>query len=63
MNFVGQFCEQLHVDPKKVIPSLVQNNLSAPSEVHLTSKMSVDGEIQRAYIEGNSVIVEYVHRS
>ncbi|CAH0536359.1 helix-turn-helix domain-containing protein [Vibrio marisflavi] len=63
MTFVSEFCEQLHVDPRKVIPSLVQNNLATPKEVHLTSKMSVDGEIQRAYIEGNSVIVEYVHRA
>lgn len=61
MGFVSQFCHQLHVDPKVIIPSLMNTSTETPKVVYLKSKMMIDGEIQRAYIEGNQVVVEYAH--
>ncbi|MFA0079448.1 XRE family transcriptional regulator [Vibrio artabrorum] len=61
MSFVSHFCRLLHLDPKTVFPSLTENSESGPKVVYLKSVMSVDGDIQNAYIEGNQVIVEYAH--
>lgn len=58
--FVEQFCNQLHVDPKSVIPSL-KNNDNPSQIIYLKSRITVDGEIKKTYIEGNQVIVEYAH--
>ncbi|QIA63060.1 XRE family transcriptional regulator [Vibrio astriarenae] len=61
MTFVSQFCAQMHVDPKLVLPSLRSTDGDATKVVYLKTAMTIDGEIQRAYIEGNQVIVEYAH--
>ncbi len=61
MGFVSQFCQLMHVDAKQFIPSLMAGSEMAPKVVYLKSSMTIDGEIQRAYIEGNQVIVEYAH--
>ncbi|GLT18849.1 transcriptional regulator [Vibrio zhanjiangensis] len=61
MSFVSHFCRLLHLDPKLTFPSLKQVNDSGPKIVYLQSRMSVDGEIQNAYIEGNQIVVEYAH--
>ncbi|MEH0664524.1 helix-turn-helix transcriptional regulator [Vibrio scophthalmi] len=61
MPFVTKFCHLLHLDPKLVVPSLKERSDQGPKIVYLQSRMSVDGEIQNAYIEGNQVIVEYAH--
>tara|TARA_Y100001960_G_scaffold90863_1_gene97742 strand:+ start:177 stop:578 length:402 start_codon:yes stop_codon:yes gene_type:complete len=61
MSFVSHFCRLLHLEPRNVFPSLKAGNDSGPKVVYLKSRMSVDGEIQNAYIEGNQVIVEYAH--
>ncbi|KLN65181.1 MULTISPECIES: helix-turn-helix domain-containing protein [Vibrio] len=61
MSFVSHFCRLLHLEPKNVVPSLKETNENGPKVVYLQSRMSVDGEIQNAYIEGNQVIVEYAH--
>ena len=63
MQFVTQFCRLLHLEPHTVVPSLRESQNSGPKVVYLQSRMSVDGEIQNAYIEGNQVIVEYAHRA
>ncbi|KAB0291928.1 helix-turn-helix transcriptional regulator [Vibrio fortis] len=60
MSFVSQFCRLLHLEPKNVLPSLKEGS-EGPKVVYLQSRMSVDGEIQNAYIEGNQVVVEYAH--
>lgn len=61
MSFVSQFCRLLQLEPKHTFPSLKQHNETGPKVVYLKTSMSVDGEIQNAYIEGNQVIVEYAH--
>lgn len=61
MSFVSQFCRLLRLEPNQVVPSLQENSASGPAVVYLQSRMSVDGEIQNAYIEGNQVVVEYAH--
>ena len=61
MSFVSQFCRLLRLDPKLTFPSLKQANDSGPKVVYLKSRLSVDGEIQNAYIEGNQIVVEYAH--
>ncbi|MGD8110869.1 helix-turn-helix domain-containing protein [Vibrio sp. TRT 21S02] len=61
MSFISQFCRLLHVEPQQLLPSLKASSTGAPRVVFLESRMSVDGEIQRAYIEGNQVVVEYAH--
>ena len=62
MPFISLFCRLLQLDPKQVFPSLKETSSQGPKIVYLQSRMSVDGEIQNAYIEGNQVIVEYAHR-
>ncbi|WP_159737321.1 XRE family transcriptional regulator [Vibrio atypicus] len=61
MSFVSHFCRHLHLEPKHTFPSLKEVSHTGPKVVYLKSRMSVDGEIQNAYIEGNQVIVEYAH--
>lgn len=61
MSFVSQFCRLLNLEAQQILPSLKQGNNDGPKVVYLQSRMSVDGEIQNAYIEGNQVIVEYAH--
>ncbi|NVD08910.1 helix-turn-helix domain-containing protein [Vibrio sp. JPW-9-11-11] len=61
MSFVSQFCRLLRLEPKNVFPSLKDDQQHGPKVVYLQSRMSVDGEIQNAYIEGNQVVVEYAH--
>ncbi|WP_413283102.1 XRE family transcriptional regulator [Vibrio sp. MA40-2] len=61
MNFINQFCQILHIEPKDAISSLRRAG-HAPQQAYLKTKVTVDGEIQRAYIEGNEVVVEYIHQ-
>lgn len=61
MSFVSHFCRHLQLDPKQTFPSLREYSQTGPKVVYLKSRMSVDGEIQNAYIEGNQVVVEYAH--
>ena len=59
MAFVSRFCALLNIEAYRVVPSL--RTRTDIKEVHLESRMTVDGEIKRAYIDGNQVVVEYVH--
>lgn len=61
MSFVSQFCRLLRLEPKDVFPSFKDAEQHGPKVVYLQSRMTVDGEIQNAYIEGNQVVVEYAH--
>ncbi|MCG9595396.1 helix-turn-helix domain-containing protein [Vibrio sp. Isolate25] len=61
MSFISHFCRLLHLDAKQIFPSLKEANENGPKVVYLQSRMSVDGEIQNAYIEGNQIVVEYAH--
>lgn len=61
MSFVSHFCRLLRLEPKQVVPSLQEQSDNGPKVVYLQSRMSVDGEIQNAYIDGNQVVVEYAH--
>lgn len=61
MSFVSHFCRLLQLNPQTTVPSLKETNDTGPKIVYLQNRMSVDGEIQNAYIEGNQVIVEYAH--
>lgn len=62
-GFVKQFCQIMRIEPQQAIPSLRNGAMTATKHVFLKTRLSVDGEIQRAYIEGNQVIVEYIHRA
>jgi hypothetical protein len=62
MGFVNQFCQIMHIEPKQAIASLRNGAGGQDKQVHLKTRISIDGEIQRAYVEGNEVIIEYVHR-
>ncbi|MGT0150742.1 helix-turn-helix domain-containing protein [Vibrio metschnikovii] len=57
MTFISQFCRHLHIEPHMVIPSLKTNQQA----ISLTSRVIIDGDIQHVSIEGNQVIIEYVH--
>ncbi|MBF9002796.1 MULTISPECIES: helix-turn-helix domain-containing protein [Vibrio] len=63
MGFVTKFCQQLHVEPYNVLPTLKANYTGAEVVVHLQNRISVDGEIQNVYIEGNQVIIDYTHQA
>lgn len=62
-SFVRQFCQIMRIEPQHAIPSLRNAGTVSTQPVFLKTRLSVDGEIQRAYIEGNDVVVEYVHRA
>lgn len=61
MSFINQFCQHLHIEPRNVLPSLKLNSNIGERTISLQNRVSVDGEIQRVYIEGNHVIIDYVH--
>ncbi|MEI8658164.1 helix-turn-helix transcriptional regulator [Vibrio sp. Hal054] len=61
MSFVTKFCKHLHVEPENVLPTLRQKSGRGESVVYLQNRVSVDGEIQKVHVEGNQVIIEYVH--
>ncbi|MBR9876052.1 MAG: helix-turn-helix transcriptional regulator [Vibrionaceae bacterium] len=62
LGFVKQLCEQLHVRPSQVIPTLNEREMSAIGSVHLQSRVTVDGDISNVFIDGNQVVIEYVHQ-
>lgn len=62
LGFVHQLCEQLHVQPAKVIPSLSQRNLSDSQSIFLQSRVTVDGVIKNVFVDGNQVVIEYEHQ-
>ncbi|EII3115400.1 helix-turn-helix transcriptional regulator [Vibrio parahaemolyticus] len=62
LGFIKQLCEQLHVRPGQAIPSLTERELSAAGSVHLQNRVTVDGDIRNVFIEGNQVVIEYVHQ-
>ncbi len=53
MSFISHFCRLLHLEPRNVFRPLKEGRENGPKVVYLKSRMSVDGEIQNAYIEGN----------
>ncbi|GAA5644827.1 MULTISPECIES: helix-turn-helix domain-containing protein [Vibrio] len=61
LHFIEQFCQQLHVNPNIVIPSLKEIAGPDAQVVHLQNRVRVDGKIQRVYCEGNEVIIDYIH--
>lgn len=61
MSFVSQFCHLLRLEPHNVFPSLKEDLANGPKVIYLVSRMSVDGDIQNAYIDGNQIVVEYAH--
>ncbi len=63
MSFIAKFCKHLHVDPQNVLPSLRTHQGIGESLVYLQNRISVDGEIQKVHVEGNQVIIEYLHIS
>ncbi|CAH1585981.1 XRE family transcriptional regulator [Vibrio rotiferianus] len=62
LGFVNKLCEQLHVRPAQVIPSLTDRDVSSSCSVYLQNRISVDGDIKNVFIEGNQVVIEYEHR-
>lgn len=63
MGFILNFCQHLGLEPSQVIPSLKSQHSLTGESVRLTTRLTVDGEIERAYIEGSQVVVEYLYRS
>jgi len=63
MSFVTKFCKYLHVEPQNVLPTLKRQLGRGEIAVYLQNRVSVDGEIQKVHVEGNQVIIEYMHVS
>lgn len=61
MSFISQFCRHLHLEPHTVIPSLKTAPAYDKQVISLKSRVIIDGDIQNVSIEGNQVIIEYVH--
>ncbi len=59
LGFVNALCQQLHVNPANILPSM-SKHVVRENALTVTTKIAVDGQIQNAYIEGNQVIIEYV---
>ncbi|MDF2152649.1 helix-turn-helix transcriptional regulator [Vibrio sp. CAU 1672] len=62
LRFVNQLCEQLHVRPSRVIPSLSERDLTNGSAIYLQNRVTVDGEIRNVFVDGNQVVIEYEHK-
>lgn len=62
LSFIQQFCQIMHIEPKQAIPSLRNGTIEDNKQALLKTRISFDGEIQRTYVEGNEVIVEYIHK-
>jgi transcriptional regulator with XRE-family HTH domain len=62
MGFILNFCQHLGLEPSQVIPSLKPEHHLTGDSVRLKTRLMVDGQIERAYIEDNQVVVEYLHR-
>ncbi len=63
LSFITKLCEQLHVEPYKVIPSLAKRDTDGGANcVFLRNRVTVDGEVKNVYIDGNQVIIEYLHQ-
>jgi transcriptional regulator with XRE-family HTH domain len=62
LGFVKQLCEQLHVRPNQVIPTLTERDMAAIGSVLLQNRVTVDGDISNVFIDGNQVVIEYVHQ-
>lgn len=61
-SFIKQFCQLMHIEPAQAIPSLRNGDIDLSKQLVLKTRLSVDGDIQRTYIEGNEVVIEYIHR-
>jgi len=61
LSFIKPFCQIMHIEPKQALPSLRNGSMETNRQALLKTRISVEGKIQRAYIEGNDVIVEYMY--
>lgn len=61
LGFINQLCEQLNIQPSKVIPSLARRDLSTCQAIILQNRITVDGVVRHVFVEGNQVIIEYEH--
>ncbi|MCG3728587.1 helix-turn-helix domain-containing protein [Vibrio cincinnatiensis] len=61
MAFITQFCRHLHVEPHTILPSLKQGMQGESQVISLKNRVIIDGEIQQVSIEGNQVIIDYIH--
>ncbi len=62
LGFINQLCEHLHVRPNQVIPTLMERDMAAIGAVLLQNRITVDGDISNVFIDGNQVVIEYVHQ-
>ncbi|MCG3723303.1 XRE family transcriptional regulator [Vibrio cincinnatiensis] len=60
-SFVTQFCQHLHVEPYHVIPSMKKVPKFSSRTIQLQNKIIIDGDIQQVRVEGNQVVIEYLH--
>lgn len=61
MAFISKFCRLLHIEPHMVLPSLKNHSTNEAQIVYLKNRVTIDGEIQQVSIEGNQVVIEYIH--
>jgi len=61
MSFITKFCQHLHVEPQNILPTLKNQLGRGEQSIYLQSRVSVDGVIQNVHVEGNQVIIDYVH--
>jgi len=61
MGFVAEFFRLMRIEPSHYLPSLMRSASGAPQVVYLSNRIAVDGEIQNVYVDGNQVVIEYVH--
>ncbi|MGF1754156.1 helix-turn-helix transcriptional regulator [Vibrio makurazakiensis] len=61
MGFVAAFFRLMRVEPSHYLPSLMRSPTGEQQVVYLSNRIAVDGEIQNVYVDGNQVVIEYVH--
>ncbi|MCE0494912.1 helix-turn-helix domain-containing protein [Vibrio salinus] len=59
LQFVQDFCHQLHVDPYTFLPSLISLRKENNRPIIITTKVEVAGEIQNVQVENNQVLIQY----
>ncbi len=59
LQFVQNFCGQLHVDPYTFLPSLITLRKENKQPIIITTSVTVQGQIQNVQVENNQVLIQY----
>ncbi len=59
LNFVQDFCSQLHVDPYTFLPTLINSRKDNSEPILITTRVTVEGKIENVQVVNNQVLIQY----